>query len=120
MPAGQFWLLAWLLSPVLCRGSILTCSNLLGQTVFGPKQPCVAALPWQANPASMLNLASLLLPGEVSPGEVAQAVEPAQAGGYPAFLARDLLGGVINVFISRVLELTVLTQRSSVFTWQRN
>lgn len=56
--------------------------------------------------------------GEIFPEEVAQAVEPAQVGGHLAFLARDLLGGVINAFISGVPELTVLAWRSSIFSWQ--
>lgn len=71
-----------------------------------------------ANPVSTLNLVSLVLTGEISPEKVAQAVEPAQVGGHLAFLAGHLLGGVINVFISGVPELTVLARRSSIFTWQ--
>lgn len=74
--------------------------------------------PMAANLVSTLNLASLFLTGEISPEKVAQAVEPAQAGGSLAFLAGDLLGGVINVFISGVPELTVLAWRSSILTWQ--
>ena len=43
---GSFWLLSWVRSPVLCRVSVLTCSNLLGQTGSGLKSPH-AVLPGQ-------------------------------------------------------------------------
>lgn len=63
-----------------------------------------------ANLVSMLNLASLFLTGEIAPEEVTQAVEPAQVVGHLVFLAGDLLGGVINAFISGVPKLTVLAR----------
>lgn len=65
---GSFWLLSGVHSLVLCRGSILTCSNLLDQTGCGSKTPCVATrcVPMAANLVSMPNLASLFLTGKFS------------------------------------------------------
>lgn len=118
------WLLSWVCSPVLCRGSGL---NLLKSArpnwlwievaVRGCTLRSRGSKPGvDAEPRVLISHGG---------GCTGSGASPGRGGTWPSLpvisseeLFIDLLGGVIHAFISGVPELTVLARRSSVFTWQ--